>query len=83
MSRLTVTSRGQVTLRKDVLQHMGLQPGEKLEVEKLLDGRIALRASKPTGKIDGFIGLLAGRTKKAASLEEIQEAAAEGWAGKR
>ncbi|MEI6002898.1 AbrB/MazE/SpoVT family DNA-binding domain-containing protein, partial [Paraburkholderia bengalensis] len=28
MSTLTVTSRGQVTFRKEVLQHLGIQPGE-------------------------------------------------------
>jgi bifunctional DNA-binding transcriptional regulator/antitoxin component of YhaV-PrlF toxin-antitoxin module len=31
MSTLTVTARGQVTFRKDVLQHLGIQPGEKIE----------------------------------------------------
>jgi len=29
MAMLTVTSRGQVTLRKEYLQHLGVKPGEK------------------------------------------------------
>jgi len=29
MSNLTVTAKGQVTLRKDVLEHLGVHPGEK------------------------------------------------------
>ena len=33
MSTLTVTAKGQVTLRKDLLQHLGVQPGEKVVVE--------------------------------------------------
>ncbi len=82
MKTLTVTARGQVTFRKDVLQHLGVRPGEKIEFEKLPDGRIALRAARPTGKIDRFFGLLAGKTDKVATLEEINEAAAAGWAGK-
>jgi hypothetical protein len=30
MSTLTVTAKGQVTLRKDVLEHLGVHPGEKI-----------------------------------------------------
>jgi antitoxin PrlF len=78
---LTVTARGQVTFRKDVLQHLGLRPGEKIAVDKLPDGRVTLRAMRPVGKIDTFFGLLAGKTKKVATLEEIEQAAAGGWAG--
>jgi antitoxin PrlF len=40
-----------------------------------------LRAARSTGTIDGFLGVLAGKTKKIATLEEINEAAASGWAG--
>jgi len=80
MTTLTVTARGQVTFRKDVLQHLGIEPGEKIELDKLPDGRVALRAMRPSGTIDGFLGLLAGKTKKVATLDEISEAAATGWA---
>jgi antitoxin PrlF len=83
MGTLTVTARGQVTFRKDVLRHLGVRPGERITLDKLPDGRIALQAARPTGKIDRFVGLLAGKTKKVASLKEIDEAAAHGWVGKR
>ena len=83
MSTLTVTSRGQVTFRKDVLQHLGVRPGEKIELHKLPGGKVALTAARPTGSIDRFIGLLAGKTSKIATLEEIKEAAAAGWAGRK
>ena len=76
---MTVTARGQVTFRKDVLQHLGIKPGEKIE----LDGRGILKAARLTGTIEGFIGLLAGRTKKVASIEEINVATAQGWAGNK
>jgi AbrB family looped-hinge helix DNA binding protein len=81
MTTLTVTARGQVTFRKDVLQHLGIEPGEKIELDKLPDGRVTLRAMRPAGTIDGFLGLLAGKTKKIATLAEINEAAAANWAG--
>lgn len=83
MTTLTVTSRGQVTFRKEILQHLGIQPGEKIELDLLPDGRGLLRAARPAGSIENFVGLLAGRSKKVASVEEMNEAAAQGWAGKR
>jgi len=82
MATLTVTARGQVTFRKDVLQHLGIRPGEKIELDLLPDGRGMLKASRPAGTIDGFIGLLAGRTEKIATIEEINMATAQAWAGK-
>lgn len=83
MATLSVTRRGQVTFRKKVMQHLGLKPGGKIELELLPDGRGMIRAAKPAGTIDDFIGLLAGKTKRVLSIEEINDAAAEGWAGIR
>lgn len=82
MTTLTVTARGQVTFRKDVLQHLGIRPGEKIELDLLPDGRGVLQAARRTATIADFVGLLDGRSAKVASLEEIHEAAAQGWAGK-
>jgi len=81
VATLTVTAKGQVTFRKDVLQHLGVRPGDKIELDKLPDGRVSLTAARSAGAIDDFIGLLAGKSRKVASLEEIADAAAAGWAG--
>lgn len=83
MPKLSVTARGQVTFRKEVLQHLGIKAGEKIELELLPGGRGMLKGARPSGTIDGFIGLLSGRTRKVATIEEINEAAARGWAGKK
>jgi AbrB family looped-hinge helix DNA binding protein len=80
---LTVTSKGQVTLRKELLAHLGIQPGQRVDVEVLPGGRLELHAEQATGSIHGFIGLLAGRSARRASLEELNEAAASGWSGLR
>ena len=82
MTTLTVTARGQVTFRKEVLQHLGIKPGEMIELDLLPDGRGILKAARPGGKIDSFIGLLADKTKKVATIEEINRAAEQGWVGK-
>ena len=49
MSTLKITAKGQVTFRRDVLKHLGVQPGDKIDVEKLPDGRIAVKAARPAG----------------------------------
>ena len=41
-----------------------------------------LKAAQTTGTINSFIGLLAQRTKKVATIEEINEATARAWASK-
>lgn len=83
MTTLSVTARGQVTFRKKIMQHLGIKPGGKIELDLLPDGRGMIRAARPSGKVNGFIGLLAGKTKKVASIEEMNEAAARGWAGRK
>jgi hypothetical protein len=47
-----------------VLHRFGIEPGEKIELDKLPDGRVVLCAEKRSDTVDGFLGLLAGRTKK-------------------
>ena len=83
MSTLTITAKGQVTLRKEVLRHLGVEPGQKIEVDTLPDGRVELRAAKKTGSIENFIGCLHRPGMKALTLEEISEAIERGWAGER
>ena len=83
MALLTVTAKGQVTLRKEVLQHLGSGPGEKVELDLLPDGRGLLKASRPAGSIDAFVGMLAGRSKKAATIEEMGDASASGCASRK
>ncbi|OYW61223.1 MAG: transcriptional regulator [Bosea sp. 12-68-7] len=81
MATLTVTERGQVTFRKEILQHLGIKPGDKIELELLPDGRAALSAARPPGTIDGFLGLLAEKTTTVATIDQINAAATQGWAG--
>lgn len=83
MSTLKVTARGQITLRKEVLEHLGVHPGQKVAVDILPGGRVEMRAEHPTGKISDVFGFLKGTTARALSIEEINEVAARGWAGRR
>lgn len=83
MTTLTVTARGQVTLKKETLQHLGIRPGDKIELDLLPDGRGVISAARQTGTIVGFVGLLAGKSKKVATLDEINSAISESWSGKK
>ena len=83
MSTLTVTAKGQVTLRRDILKHLGARPGDKITVEKLPDGRIAIGPIRPKGSIDAFIGSLAKEGGPKLTIEEIKEITERAWAGER
>jgi len=83
MSTLTVTTKGQITLRRDLLAHLGVQRGEKIAVDKLPDGRIEMKAVQPAGKISDVFDFLKRKKGPSLSIEEINEVAKRGWAGKR
>ena len=76
-----MTRKGQLTLRKELLAHLGIQPGQRVDREALPGGRLELHAEHATGTIRGFIGLLADHSSHRASLDELNRAAAAGSAG--
>ena len=77
---LTVTAKGQITLRKEVLEHLGARVGDKVDVDLVSDGRLQLRAKHGT-PVSAVFGLLAQPGTPTPSIEELSEAAAAGWAG--
>lgn len=81
MTTLTVTAKGQVTLRKSLLEHLGIRPGDKIEVDLLPDRRAELHAPKRTGSIEDTFGALYRPGTKALTIEEINEFIEKGWAG--
>lgn len=84
MTVLTVTSKGQVTLKRDVLQHLGVRPGEKIEVDLLPGGKATISAETVrTGKISDLFGMLKKEGQKPLTLEEIKKITEDGWANRR
>jgi hypothetical protein len=83
MSTLTVNAKGQVTLRKDMLKHLGVHPGDTIAVNKLPDGRIEMRAARPTGRISDAFNFLKKQDGPSLSIEEMNKIAARSWAGRR
>ncbi len=82
MTTLTITSKGQVTFKKNLLKHLDSRPGDRLDVSLLPGGRLEVKAA-PADGIESVFGMLSGKTGKVATIEEIGAFAAEGWAGKR
>ena len=68
MTTLTVTARGQVKFKKDVLQHLGIKPGDKIELDLLPDGRGVIKAARQRESMAGFVGLLSNQTDRAVWL---------------
>lgn len=82
MSTLTVTAKGQITLRQNLLQHLGIRPGSKISIHMLPDHSIKIEAAKPKSKISNVFGLLKRDGQPAISIKDMNAAIADGWADK-
>ncbi len=81
MPTLKLTSRGQVTLRREVLRHFGVKPGDKIDLQLLPDGRGVVQAERKKGRIEDVFGMLKGKTNGAVlTIEEMKNAIAEAGA---
>lgn len=79
MTALTITSKGQLTLRRELLQYMGIAPGQQVEIHKQAHGVLTLQAKAPEG-LEAFAGCLPPPAK-ALSVDEMNAIIASGWAG--
>jgi bifunctional DNA-binding transcriptional regulator/antitoxin component of YhaV-PrlF toxin-antitoxin module len=71
---LTVTAKGQVTLRRAVLDHLGVASGAKVSVSFMENGRIELVAAAACEDIKSLRGALRRSGQRPVSLEEMQDA---------
>lgn len=78
MATATMTSKGQITVPKEVRDDLNLVAGSKVMFVKLSGGQYRLIAR--TGRVDDFIGMLHDPHAPALTIAEINEAIAEGGA---
>ena len=71
MSEARMTSKGQITVPRDVRLKLSLKPGDRVLFIVEDDGTVRMRALNKD--ISSLIGILP-RPKRAATLEEIEEA---------
>lgn len=84
MQTLTVTSKGQITVKKEVLRHLGIKPGDKILADLAPDGKVVLAAApRPKHGIEAIFGIFYDPNRAPVSIEEMNKAIADGWAGKR
>ncbi len=74
MLQLTVTAKGQVTLRQAVLDHLGIKPGDKVGVSLLPDGRVELAPASTGHDLQSVRGLLRRRGQRPVTLQDMQNA---------
>lgn len=80
MTQLKITSKGQVTFKQDLLNHLGVKPGQKIEVEKAPHGGITVKAVQKQEQIKDFIGCLAQYSGDSLTIDEMNAIINQAWA---
>jgi len=77
MTVATLTSKGQITIPKDVRDRLHLRAGDRLEFVVADDGTVTVRRRE----IDLRSVLPMFKASRHVTIEEMNEAIARGWAG--
>ena len=75
----TLTSKGQVTIPKEVRERLRLRAGDRIEFVVAADGTVSVRT--PRRDVREFAGILKGRLKKPLTIEQMNRIIERGWAG--
>lgn len=78
MTAATLTSKGQLTLPKDVRVALGVGPGDRVDFVRMDDGNFAVMPA--THAVKSLKGLIA-KPKVPVSLEDMDKAIAQGARG--
>jgi bifunctional DNA-binding transcriptional regulator/antitoxin component of YhaV-PrlF toxin-antitoxin module len=71
---VTITTEGQLRLDQAILDHLGVQPGGRLEIILKPDGRVELHGAAKKLVFADLRGILARESSTPVSLEEMQRA---------
>jgi antitoxin component of MazEF toxin-antitoxin module len=86
MATLTITPEGSLNIPKELVQGLGMKPGEKMQLELLSNCSAILTPAradetfKPKGRLEDLFGCLAGKTDVKLTIEEMNEAIAKAGA---
>jgi len=82
MTTLTVTAKGQITLKQSILQRLGIKPGDKVTASFLPNGRLEIAPIQQLGAdVRSVRGILHRPGMKAMTIEDMQDAIEAGAAG--
>ncbi|MBN9141127.1 MAG: AbrB/MazE/SpoVT family DNA-binding domain-containing protein [Micrococcales bacterium] len=78
MTTLTITAKGQITLKREVLSHLGLEPGSRVEVDLLPGGKVGLAPVRVQGSTSwaDYWASLPPHDGPTVTLEQMEEAIA-------
>jgi bifunctional DNA-binding transcriptional regulator/antitoxin component of YhaV-PrlF toxin-antitoxin module len=78
---MTLTSKGQFTFNKGLLEHLGIKAGDQVTIRKMPNGKIEIEAQKSKISDETLFDILDKnlKTNKKFSLEEIGTAIAQGY----
>ena len=74
-----ITVKGQATIPKDIRDHLGLKPGDRVKFFIHPDGTVVLLPKVPVTALRGIVR----RPRRPVSVERMRTAVAEGAAGLR
>lgn len=83
MTTLTVTAKGQITLKQELLRHLNVAPGQQVDVDLLPNGRLVVGPASPKHSISKFSGSLAKKGTPRLTIDQIKKITEDAWAGKR
>ena len=85
MPSLTLTAKGQITIRKALREGLGARPGDRLDVQVRPDGGLVilpLRKKRRTISWDDIAGSIKPPPeRRGVTIEQMNETIARGWAG--
>ena len=79
MATGTVTSKGQITIPKEIREHLRLRTGHRIEFFVDSSGQVVLKTRDRDFRT--LAGILRSRRRRPVSVKEMNEAIARGWAG--
>ena len=77
MPTATMTSKGQVTIPKEIREKLRLKTGDRVRFNENADGSVTLRAQNRS--IFEMVGMLKPRQNRNATVEQMNEAIRQGW----
>ena len=80
MATSTLTSKGQITIPKEIRDHLKIRTGTRLEFRIASDGRVVMQPR--SRDVRELKGIVRSSRRKPVSVEEMNEAIARGFAGR-
>jgi antitoxin PrlF len=80
MATSTLSSKGQITIPKEIRDHLKLRTGNRLEFRIARDGHVVMQPR--CRDVRELKGIVRSPRRKPVSVEEMNDAIAQGFAGK-